>query len=348
MRKTVLILSIAVLSLFVTSVVIAATWTIPANVKIVQKTAASGVYTSIRAALASIPAGSPSADNPFVIKVMPGVYDEGQINMRSYVDIEGMGRESTIINSDVSNVDFDTCTAGTIVMAPNSAIRNLRVKNYAATQNLAAGIVFNNVEAKAEMIDVSVGDSDTFNARNAGICSTGTQGHAILNNIFVEVHNATDGHSNPIMALADGNVTLSNSKLLAFSTGDIGDIYAIDCVYGNGLGTVKVDNSYIEGTAGTGVVTMLHIDDCKASISDSILNPLNGGWIGTVTARYDFSIVNTQIFTGPGGTSISWAASGTAKIANNLIQGGLGSIDNLSNMKLFNNYDENFNMIPNQ
>lgn len=97
MRKSLLIASIAVVSLFAASTAMG-TWTPPDNVRVVQQSRSSlpNVYPNIQAAFASIPtsgSGAPSVSNPYLVKIMPGVYDLGttSLQMRAYVDVEGSG-----------------------------------------------------------------------------------------------------------------------------------------------------------------------------------------------------------------------------------------------------------------
>ncbi|MDI6782265.1 MAG: right-handed parallel beta-helix repeat-containing protein, partial [bacterium] len=54
-----------------------------------------GDYTSISSALAAI---SPSADNPYLVMVMPGVYEEA-VQLKSFVELRGSGRNSCKIIS---------------------------------------------------------------------------------------------------------------------------------------------------------------------------------------------------------------------------------------------------------
>lgn len=81
----------------------------PANVKVVAKS--GGDYTTITDALANI---NPTVDNPYVIKVMPGKYLENTITMKSYVRLEGAGREVTTIDLQGGSIEMNAITDNSI------------------------------------------------------------------------------------------------------------------------------------------------------------------------------------------------------------------------------------------
>jgi len=105
-----------------------------------------------------------------------------------------------------------------------------------------------------------------------------------------------------------------------------------------------------------GYNSALWINDCKAHVSNSIINLYGGNDLfGVEASNNDFTLVNTQIRLYPAPEAYSVVAvdfspngSVTGRVANSLIQGGLAGIPNLANLKLINNYDENFNPVANQ
>lgn len=340
----------SVLSLFCSTAVVAGPWSVPNNVRVVQKSNTDNngrIYVSIQGAIDSI--SDATEANPYVVKVMPGIYEEA-VTMKPYVDVVGSSREYSVITSTVRNADFDTCSAGTVVMASNSALRNVKIVNTAVdggNENLIAGIVFNNVQAAAEQVNILVGDGETRRARNNGICVAGASGHAILNDVNIDVHNV-EGSSNAVLALYDGNMTIANSRLNASTANEF--VQVVDCVQGSTYaGVVTITNSRIEGSVEpheSGEGTALYVTDCKASIAHSLMKASAGASsVGVAASNGDLSIMNSQIYSD--GVGIIFTTNGVtkARIATSLVKGGF---DDLTNVLLINNFDEDMNPVPNQ
>jgi len=112
----------------VTTDKIAAGAIIPDNIffysKVIIVAPSGGDFTSPVDALNSITGNS--STNPYLVKLMPGIYDIGSnsVNMKSYVDIEGSGQSATIIKGNVG-----VETAG-VVNGANAYLRFLTVQNY--------------------------------------------------------------------------------------------------------------------------------------------------------------------------------------------------------------------------
>ena len=77
------------------------------GMKVVHKGQVDGVnaFNSVTAALNAITDASES--NRYLVKVMPGVYDE-RVIMKSFIDISGSGQDNTVINYSQSAPDFST------------------------------------------------------------------------------------------------------------------------------------------------------------------------------------------------------------------------------------------------
>ena len=153
-----------------------------------------------------------SAENPYLIKVGPGVYDlgAGSLQMKEYVDIEGSGEKTTKITGVANNFSYPP-TNGTINGASNAELRFLTVEN--------TGVGY----LKAALLNSSASPSILHVTANASGGSEGNFG----------VYNSS---SSPVMT----NVTASGS----------GGTYCYG-VYNASSGTVKINHSVIKGTNNT-------------------------------------------------------------------------------------------------
>jgi hypothetical protein len=111
---------------------------ISSNRNVVVVAPAGGDFTSPVDALASI--ADASADNPYLVKVMPGRYNVGaaSVIMKEFVDLEGSGEGVTVIEGTVSTPfnDADPNDTrplyGVVTMADDSEVRFLSVINSGA------------------------------------------------------------------------------------------------------------------------------------------------------------------------------------------------------------------------
>lgn len=346
-----LVVAVVTAMLSPVSMSFAAAWNVPTNARVVQKsnTDTTGrVYGTIQAAINSITTAS--ASNPYVVKVMPGVYNE-TVTMKPYVNLEGSGADTTIITASSINAYGSLCSVGTVVMANNSSIRNIKVVNNGQAPNgdylTVAALVFNNVKAHAENVSVLVGDDAVNGGRINGVCTSGNSTDATLNNIYVETHN-NSGQSNAILTTG-GKLTLTNSKLSSFNVNGSCDIINDDTVQGS-PSTIIVSDSTIEGAggalsavfAGSSVVTILN-STMKLSTADN-------GYVNAFQTGSDFTMINSRIITNSTNTEYSLSGNDipNAKIVNSLLPGNKSALLQVTGIKLINNYDENYNMIANQ
>lgn len=324
----------------------AAAWKVPTNVRIVQKSntdTAGNIYSNIQDAINSIPDATDT--NPYLVKVMPGVYNEAVI-MKPYVDLEGSGADNTVIAYSSVNTD-EVCNVGTVKMANNTTLRNIKVVNNPPVDSgfQGASLVFNNAKAKAEGVSVLIGNDIDNNWRNIAVCLSGAGTDAILNNANIETHIAGgDAHA---IYLQDGaNLLVTNSHMVGVSTGETHMFAAMD-MSSSDTGSLKIINSTFVGTAP--IITTFYQRAYITSIINSTLT-MNTGPSGQsivpIFSQSEVTISNTKLIAD---RAVVYRAEGPlTKIDNSLIPGDYSTLLNRPEVKLFNNYDENYAPIPNQ
>lgn len=131
-----------------------------ANVIVVAKS--GGDFTDFAAAMNSIT--NASADNHYLIKIMPGTYDFGYngggIMVKDFVDIEGSGTTNTILQNEVGNPYGNTAPILAIYNVTSVSIRNISFKS--TIMNAATG--------QAQVLQIS---SSTVNLSDVIVRSVG-------------------------------------------------------------------------------------------------------------------------------------------------------------------------------
>jgi len=234
---------------------------------IVVATDGNGDFTDPKAAMASI--SDASAANTYLIKIMPGDYSiMGYLLMKSYVDIEGSGKNVTKIqgwSSFVGNttaflaseVNFAEVRDITVEMigpsVPNSGIdtvavsanlasvsfTNVNINAYVYPDGVwALGILATNSNLRLTNVKIHAERSGpTPGSLTAGILFSGNNsGPMILNGVTIE----TIGNGSNVGIMGQGNT------LMTIRNSDISGDYALD------IGTdinnnIKVYNSSIRG-----------------------------------------------------------------------------------------------------
>jgi hypothetical protein len=268
--------------------------------------------------------------------------------MKAYVEVEGSGPENTIITSSNSNVDGGTCTVGTVLMANNSAIRNIRVVNRAPALNgdytTVAALVFNNVKARAEHMTLMTGSDTAIGGQNNGACTGGAAADATLNDVLIESRNGGAGQANAVI-ITGGRLTITHSRLFSFNKLDgYCDVINDNSPYLQ-PSTLVVEHSHIEGTCPA--MTGLFAGDNVTTVSNStfVLNVAPGNWANPFWATNKLTVTSSQVTTNAQSVGYWIGDPSSTKIAVTQLP---GDVSQLAGAKLVGCYDENFLPIANQ
>jgi hypothetical protein len=319
-----------------------------------------GDYTTLSAALAAIPGDdvderreidgemllAATEDNPYVIKIAPGTYEEvGPVVLKSYVDVEGSGQGVTTITCECGSNSLDGSAATVSASNIQAEIRHLTIANttglvdfFELANPVVTGVIgVIGVTPRSYSTGVATFDTDeSFSMNNVTATATGggyMSGVAnfasspLMNNVtatatgdFYSAGVANFASSSPLMNNVTATATGTNS---AGVFNQQGSSPLMNNVTATAIG--DVDN----GGGGVGVLN----DSSSATIRNSSIT----GNTNSI-ALVNLSLMESTANMAP----ITKLVFSTADVAGTLLDGSV-SVDESSSIKCFATYDEHFN-----
>ena len=275
------------------------------NVRVVAK-GGTGDYADPVAAMSDIAAWceAPSATNPCLLKIMPGVYDigTGTLQMQQYVDIEGSGENTTIIQGTL-----DSGTAGVVNGASFAEIRLLTIKSTGAGANKYA--MYNNgVSPKVTNVTaIATGSSTSTGTGARGFSNTGST--LTMTNVTAEASGTDINVAIVNVSSPSPGATLTNVKA---TTKPPGGRYSY-AIYNVNAGSLAVMMNVSAEASGA------------SSRNIGIFNAAASAILTTVTAKGTGSApASYGVFSDNGPSPL--CPSCTVTIQNSMIMGSTGAI----------------------
>ena len=250
--------------------------------KVAVVATAGGDYATPAAALAATATwcGTPSAINPCLVKLMPGVYDlaASALAMQSYVDLDGSGKSNSIITGTL-----DSLTAGVVNGANSSTLSNLTVQNTGGAGKLNAIAIYNNaVSTRIESVTANAGGA----AHGYALYDTG-QGvvqvrNCILNGSTNTVFNDNGATTQTFATAFTGGSAANNgtAKLICVASTDTANtFFERSCPPLNNLQVVATQpeqGSYNAFPANGVIKAQFNNDLSAASVSAATFKVLDG------------------------------------------------------------------------
>ncbi|MBN1315644.1 MAG: hypothetical protein JXA42_09260 [Anaerolineales bacterium] len=290
------------------------------NVIVVAKD--GGDYATVQGALNSIVDNS--AGNPYLVWVAPGVYT-GTVAMKPYVDIEGAGKDVTIL-SGAGSADADT---GTITGAANSELRNVTVRNtggdeYAIGVYNIGTIGFRISDALIYAYGADQTNYCVYNVgENAGIFIRDTDiylAQSTLNSFGISTYNDSGNNSVELF-----NVNIQSSEN---STGNKTAIHS--STYGSGVSTVIADNVSIDCSSDGYVYGLQSYSNSYVFIQDSVFiihgDILGRGiYVGTNTYPSTVKVDHSKIVASDNAIEIIGTQAHEVYVGASMLDGGINA-----------------------
>jgi len=296
-----------------------------ANVVVVARS--GGDFTDPVAAVNSIT--DASGNNPYLVKIMPGIYDltGSVISMKEFVDIEGSGENMTVIKTGRHG--------GVLIGANNAEVRSVTIMN--TGPGLQPSGIYNwNVSPKISNITViSYGGSQNFGIINSGNSAP------VITNVTVLVETTDSSSSGIGIYMDNSSPAIDNSTVNVYGsigTNNIGLMIrssspSVSNVSVNVLGSTSVRNEAIEVVDSTTTYSNPLLTNVTIEATGSASN--YGIWsttMGVIT-------INRSTISGEPYSLFVYYRS-TFKIGSSQL---LGLIDNGGGiMQCYGVYDENY------
>lgn len=162
--------------------------------KVVVVAKSGGDFTSIQAALDFIDGlGDAAANNPYLVYVAPGVYEE-QVTLLAHVTLKGAGEGATIIRwTGGSQAPWQGAGSATLIGVDDATVRHLTVESDGAGQGFAVGLFNGGASPTVSNVTAAAWNAgDTRGVANyngaaprmsevTAIAADGTRNHALTN-----------------------------------------------------------------------------------------------------------------------------------------------------------------------
>lgn len=313
-----------------------------------------GEYTTPAAALADVATwcGTPSAANRCVVRIFPGIYDQGagSLDLVSFVDLQGSGRESTVISA--VGIDQDPENGGTVVGADDVTIRDLTIENLGgaevygiAVRTSSNNLRFERVILRAVGAAITGGQGPVDS--NIVLVST-MAGSATLVDVIIDHGGGSGILSVPSLMRSDQGLPiigeLRGGASLALTLHDV-SYHIPDSVVAFAIQTIDtdllVDGLDLRMGGGVGIANggsgRLSVEDARIHMESQQPLPAQGIQISDRPTRGD--IKNSEVYIDLPNASVIFGInniSSVARFTNIMVDVSGGSMPNVSGINAFN------------